>query len=355
MNEKEKNIESLETTLSRLENRESILYFLVYDTKNNPRAAIKNIYDMALILKETGFNSKLLVEDKKYTGVESWLGNKYNGIETVSIKEDKVEIRLDDIVVVPEHYSNTLEQLSNVKCIKVILVQQKEYMFETLPIGSRWSDFGFDKCITTTESTKKYILDYFPESLVYIIPPYVDNDVFVPSNIPIKPFVAISCRDRVQHKKIISEFYLKFPHLRWITFRDMVQMTYEDFGKTLTECMVSVWVDDESTFGTFPLESMECNVPIIGKVPYTEPDWMGENGLWTYDSNKVVDLLGAYIMAWIDGVEVSDEVRTKMKETVSLYHKETHNNNTLAIFNTLFSKRTEIIKNALEKLKTEIV
>jgi hypothetical protein len=233
-----------------------------------------------------------------------------------------------------------------------MLVQQKEYMFETLAIGSRWGHYGFDKCITTTEAAKKYILEYFPESLVYIIPPYIGED-FTPSEDPIKPFIAISCRDRVQHRKIISEFYLKFPQLRWITFRDMVQLTYKEFSDALKECMVSVWVDDESTFGTFPLESMKCGVPVVGKIPITEPDWLGENGLWTYDGNKVVDLLGTYVLAWIEGVELEKEVKEKMTETVVPYDKKNHNEATLGIFTTLISQRVESIKNSLEKLKTE--
>ena len=58
------NIESLETLKSRIENKESTVYFLTYDTKNNARAAIKNIYDMALALKDNGYNAKILVEEK---------------------------------------------------------------------------------------------------------------------------------------------------------------------------------------------------------------------------------------------------------------------------------------------------
>jgi hypothetical protein len=42
-----------------------------------------------------------------------------------------------------------------------------------------------------------------------------------------------------------------------------------------------------------------------------------------------------------------------MKQTVLPYNKETHNNNTLAIFNSLISIRQESIKSAIEKLKVE--
>ena len=56
------NIENLELSITRMINKENGIYFLVYDTKSNPRAAIKNIYDMALALKENGYSPRLLVE-----------------------------------------------------------------------------------------------------------------------------------------------------------------------------------------------------------------------------------------------------------------------------------------------------
>lgn len=346
------NIEKINLAVNRLEESKSIVYFLTYDTKNNARASVKYIYDLALTLNQNGIISKILVEDKNYTGVESWLGDKYKELEVVSIKDDKVEINIDDTIVVPEYYTNTLQQLSNIKCIKVLLVQQKEYIYENLSIGSRFSDFGFDRIITTTEASKKYLLEYFPESLVFIIPPIIE-DIFEPSTSVIKPFIAISVRDRGIQRKIISEFYLKFPQLRWITFRDMIQMTYEDFAKNLKECMVSLWVDDDSTFGTFPLESMKSGVPVVGKIPDTEPDWLSENGLWTYDSNKIVDILGTYILAWVEGVELTQEVKDKMKETLLPYQKEITENNILSVFNSFKNKRMETFKITLEKLKQE--
>ena len=197
-----KTIESLELSLNRLNNNESVIYFLTYDTKNNPRASVKHIYDMALRLKENGQNPKILVEDKSYTGVDGWLGDKYNTIPVLSIKDDQPVINIDDFVVVPEYYSNVLPQLQGIRCSKIMLIQQKDYIFDTLEIGSKWSDYGFDKCITTTQEVKRYIDEYFPGTLTYTIPPYI-SDVFTPTKTLQKPYVAISCRDRVKSKKII--------------------------------------------------------------------------------------------------------------------------------------------------------
>ena len=352
MSNKETIIENLVSALDRSEKNESVIYFLVYDTKNNARAAIKHIYDIAITLHDFGYNSKILAEEKGYTGVKNWLDESYDVLPIVTIKEDKIEIKIDDIIIIPEQYSNILPQLSNIKCTKVLLLQQKEYMFETLAIGSRWSNFGVDRCITTTESAKKYILEFFPETLVYIIPPFI-GDNFSPSQSPLKPYIAISCRERTQHRKIISEFYIKFPHLRWITFRDMVQMTYIEFSDVLKDCIVSVWIDDESTFGTFPLESMKCEVPVIGKIPFTEPDWMSENGFWTHDGDKVVDILGTYVLAWLEGVKLEDEIIEKMRSTVLPYNKQLHNTASLSIFNSLITQKIETIRNTLEKIKSE--
>jgi len=347
---KNENILRLEESIDRLKNNESVIYFLTYDTKNNPRASVKYIYDLCLTLKNNGINSKILVEDKNYTGVKNWLGDKYDSLEVVSIKDDKIELRIDDTIVVPEYYSNVLEQIKNIKCVKIMLVQQKDYIFENLPIGSRWSDFGFDRVITTTNSTKNYLKEIFPECLFYTVPPIID-DIFTPSTKPIKPYVAISCRDRILHRRIISEFYLKYPQLRWITFRDMIQLSYDDFADNLKECMVSVWVDDESTFGTFPLESMKSGVPVIGKIPKLEPDWLNENGMWTYDDYKLVDILGQFILSWIEGIELSDDVKLKMKETLLPYEKQITENNILSIFNSFISKRIDTITTTIETLK----
>jgi len=131
-------------------------------------------------------------------------------------------------------------------------------------------------------------------------------------------------------------------------------MSYSEFSDSLKECMVSVWVDDDSTFGTFPLESMKCGVPVIGKIPHNDPEWLSENGFWTYDGNKIADLLGRFILGWIEGVELENEVKEKMISSALPYTKEIHNNATLSIFNSVISQRIDSIKNSLDKLKTEI-
>ena len=131
-------------------------------------------------------------------------------------------------------------------------------------------------------------------------------------------------------------------------------MSHEEFAKQLQECICSVWLDDDSTFGTFPLESMKCQVPVIGKIPTTEPEWLSENGLWTYDLNKIVELLGTYVLAWLEGVTINDEVKSKMSETLIPYSADIIDSNVISIFNSLKNSRIKTIEKGLTNLKSKI-
>ena len=65
-------------------------------------------------------------------------------------------------------------------------------------------------------------------------------------------------------------------------------LSEQEFAETLKECFLSVWIDDESGFGTFPLESMASGVPVMGKIPNLQPEWMKEeNGIWVDDKNLI--------------------------------------------------------------------
>ena len=54
----------------------------------------------------------------------------------------------------PILYRNALTILP---CGKIVLCQAYDHIMETLTPGSSWQQFGFFKCITTTESQKEYI------------------------------------------------------------------------------------------------------------------------------------------------------------------------------------------------------
>ena len=122
-----------------------------------------------------------------------------------------------------------------------------------------------------------------------------------------KPIVSVVSRDQRDLVKIFKAFYLKYPHLKWITFRDMRGLPREVFAKELSESCVAVWVDDVAGFGTFPIEAMKSGVPVIAKVPNMVPEYFTDkNGLWSHDLRTIPDLIANYVQAWLEDGEPSE-------------------------------------------------
>jgi len=167
-----------------------------------------------------------------------------------------------------------------------------------------------------------------------------------------KPIISIHTRDPRDTSKIIKTFYLKYPQFRWVTFRDLRGINQNDFAKFLKESFVSVWVDVESGFGTFPLESMASGTPVIGKVPNLKPDWMTEmNGIWTHNTNEIVDILSNYLQNWLED-NISENLYVNMSETSKTYQNEEEFNGTiLKLFGEYFDGRKTSFSNQIEKLK----
>jgi hypothetical protein len=224
-------------------------------------------------------------------------------------------------------------------------------MLETLPPGSTWMNYGFMKCITTTETQKKYITEIMRSLSVDIIEPYISSE-FKKKEKPSKPIISIHTREPRDAAKIIKTFYLKYPQYRWITFRDMRGIKQDDFAKFLKESYVSVWVDNESGFGTYPIESMISGTPVIGKVPNLKPEWMNEeNGIWTYQFNEIVDIIANYTQSWLED-NISEKLYENMELTGGLYQSKVNfESRIIEKFEGYLNTRLNMFSEQLEKIK----
>jgi hypothetical protein len=345
-------IKKVEQSIENLENRKSRIYFLVQDTKGHAKGAVRYTYQMALTLKENGFNPIIIHEKNDYVGVSEWLGEEYMTIKHESIESQGLKITPDDFIIIPEIYGHVLEQVSNLPCAKIVMCQAYDHMLETIQPGATWTSFGFYKCITTSEEQMKYIKSVMKNVTFDIISPVIPK-YFSKKPKPSKPIISIHTREPRDTMKIIKTFYLKYPQYRWITFRDMRGLTQEQFSEYLKDSFVSIWVDDTSGFGTFPIESMASRTPVIAKVPNLKPTWMNDNnGIWTYDYNQIIDIVAEFTQNWLED-NISEELYTAGLETASKYTN--HDEFTITVLNTFneyFETRKETFKVQLDKLKT---
>lgn len=347
------NLSKLEKSVENLKNKKNKIYLLVQDTKGNAKASIAYIYNMAMALLKSGYNPIILHEKPDYTGVSSWLGKEYmDSLEHKSIDGTNLEVAPEDFIVVPELYGFVLAQLSKLPCGKIVLCQAYDHMLETLQPGVNWGQTGFHKCITTSNFQKEFISNVMRNSSFDVIEPFI-SDKFKKQTLPAKPIITILSREQRDTSNLVKTFYLKFPQYRWVTFRDMRSLSEDQFATALQDSFLSVWIDETSGYGTFPLESMKSGVPVLGLAPNLVPSWMNEdNGLWINNKTQLVDFIADFLQNWLED-NINENLFVGMENTVkSLPTKETFEKNVIETFNGYIETRLLSFEEQLNKLTT---
>jgi hypothetical protein len=306
---------------------------------------------VAKTIKDAGFNPIILHEKNDYAGVAKWLGEEYMNIPHRVIEGQNLEISPEDFLIIPEIFGFMMEQVKQLPCAKVVLAQSYAYIVETLQPGQNWAQYGFFKCLTTTNNQKDYIERVMRQSTCDVIKPYISEN-FYPKSQPPMPIVGVHTKEQSDAINIIKTFYLKFPQYRWFTFRDLRGLTEVEFANSLRDCFVSVWIDDESGFGTFPLESMKSNVPVIGKVPNLPAEWMTEeNGIWITDKTLFADVIADFIQNWLED-NIKPEMYEEMKKTADKYsNKQEFESSVTTLFAKFLINRADSFEEQI--IKTE--
>jgi hypothetical protein len=357
--------ENLQSSLDKIKNKDFGIYFYTLDTKGNPIASVANIYEHVKILNEAGYRAHILhqqndyklYEDENGMGIANWLGAEYANLPHVSIEAQQLQIGPADILVIPEAFAGLIKETQNFPCKRIVLLQAYEYMLEDLGLGESYAQFGINEAITISNSQKDYINGIFRNVVTDVVPVGIP-EYFKPNEKPKKPIVAIHSRDKREILKMVKVFYQKYPHYKFISFRDMSGMPREKFAEQLQECFVSVWIDDLAGFGTFPIESMKCNTPVIGKMPRMLPDWMGttdeqgnaqlkENGVWTANINSIPDIVSTMVGLFLEG-GIPEHLTENMKETAKLYTMDELKTNVVNSYESLRARRENELETFLQ-------
>ena len=341
--------EKVKQSIQILRDKKARIYFLVQDTKGNAKASIKLIYQMAKILLDNGYNPIILHEKTDYAGVVAWLEEEYMEIPHKAIEGQNLEIAPEDFIIVPELFGYVMEQIKNLPCAKIVLAQAYSQIVETLQPGQNWFQYGFLKCITTSQIQQEHIEKVMRQASFDIVKPLISSE-FSPKTLPAMPIIGIHTREQSDTINLIKTFYLRFPQYRWFTFRDLRGLSEKEFANSLRECFLSVWIDDKSGFGTFPLESMASNVPVIGKVPNIRPEWMtDDNGIWITDETLLCDVIADFIQNWLED-NITPELYDSMKQTVENYtNKQEFESKIISLFENYITLRADSFEQQISK------
>ena len=329
------NEEQVNAVIEKLESKDFGIYFFTLDTKGNPVAGIANIYEHVKVLNQLGYRAYILHEKNDYkkfgnedeNGLADWLGEEYANLPHMSIESGALNVGPQDFLIIPEAFSSVMQQkeVRSLPCKKVVFSQSPEYIFELLPLGRRWTDFGFNDVITTSEKQGEYLKTLFPSINTHVVPVAISS-LFKPSSKPKLPIVTIHTRNQSDVTKITKAFYLQYPIYKWLTFKELRGLSKAQFADELSKSCLAIWVDDVAGFGTFPLESISSvNIP---------------------------ELISTYMKVWLED-SVPQELLDGMNEIKGVYSEQNQVKKIEEVYNSLVQSRADEFKNIIDSLKTE--
>lgn len=344
-----KAIERIKDSIDNLKSKDFNVYFFVIDTKGTPNGSTQYIYETAKTLINNGFKVSILHQEKEFVGVGEWLGEEYSNIPHYSIESNNVKVGASDFLIIPEIFSNVMNQTKDMPCKRIILCQNVNYITEFIPLGVSWVNYNINDVITTSETQAEDIRSLFGNKLnIKIIEPSIP-EYFRDNNEPKKLMVSVLSKDQTLVNRVVKQFHWKFPSLRWVTFTDLRGLSKELFADTLRSSAITVWIDDDTYFGYMGVEAIKSGSIVIGKIPDVIPDWMynedktnlNDAAVWFSDLRDVHKLIANAVTSWMN-----DSVPQELYDSIEQFGKEKftvgeNNKQILEVFDGFIEQRIE--------------
>lgn len=359
-------IEKIKASLERLNNKKSKFVFCVPESPN-PTAGVYELFFHATVVKNMGYEVIVMVEKPDYVA-PSWIEKELTNHKFMAMSDPKLTVSVDDIMIIPELFTNVMEQTKKLPCQRIALVQSIDYMVSSLIPGTDLSSFGVRDIITTSEVLKETIEMYYGKKFNIKTYNVGIPEYFEKSKTPQKPVISIIGRNPNEISKVVKLFFSKYPQYSWMTFDPMLtkskppqQMRRIDFAKRLQGNFAAVWIDRIASFGTFPLECMKSGVIPICLKPDIMPEYLLERddngvpvktvegaGVWTDSFYDLPVLIGEVLVKFLDD-SISQELYESMEKIASKYNQADAEKKLSEIYQGFIDERIKLIEAALPK------
>ena len=389
--------EIIDLSISKLQNNDFRVYFYCPPV-NFASGGMGTLLRLAKNLKEDGFNVKLVYQprldqrasyedsmkesqkQKKQVQINvfekfepTWMDFDLDGIEIIPLGEGeiifndqnrtKVEARPlavspEDLLIIPEGFPDVMQKTMQTACKRIVLAQSWFYVLNAMQPGQTWQHFGIQDVISVSDAITEYLGSVMPGLRVKNIKQGINRELFkVPEKISKKvPMVAYSASRGQENKlktiNLIKTFYMFYPHLRWVRFVELANMSREEFADRLSSSAFALYTDDIAGFGTLPLEAMACGTHVVGWASFGGKEYMNENnGFWTNNGDifQTAEILGVAIDKWLNGELDNASVQQSYEETLSHYTVDGERSQFLNVINEYKKERI----NELEGIKAK--
>lgn len=358
------NDEKLKISLENLKTKKNKIMFFVPDLGIVPSGAVYEIYFHATVLKSLGYSVKMLIETAK-SAIPDYIEPELTQFEHTSMDNARLTVSPEDLLVIPEIFTNVMEQTKNLPCMRVILLQSIDNAMRALLPGTDWTSFGINHIITTSNLLEMFVKEFFVSAKFKIDKYSVSVPDYFQKRSQIKrPVVSVFVRNEADLEKVIKLFYLKFPQFRWVTFEPMQTdskppkfLRRRDFADKLDKNFAAIWIDRLASHAQFPLECMRVGtIPICLKPDITpeyiikDGDYVQNSGVWSSDLYALPALLADTLRKFLDD-EVPQELFDTMDSIASNYTAEKARTELSGIYSSLFNERIQLFEKTLAAYK----
>jgi hypothetical protein len=365
-------IEKIKVSLAKITNKKSKFLFCIPESQS-PTASVYELYFHATVVKNMGYEVVIMVEKGDYVP-PVWIEKELTNHKHVSMADPKLTVGPEDVMVIPDIYSNVMEQTKKLPCVRIGFLQSADYMTSALIPGTDWTSFNIQDVITTSPVLKEWLETFYSKGK-YNIRTYNIGipDYFEKSDVPQKPIISIMGRNANEISKLVKLFFAKYPQYSWVTFDPMLTkskppqaMRRVDFAKRLQGNFAAVWVDRISSFGTFPLECMKSGVIPICLKPDIMPEYMLERdekgvatkivegaGIWTENFYDLPVLIGEVLVKFLDDA-IKPELYESMSNVASKYSQEASEKRLNEIYGEIVNQRIALFNSALQPVQSVI-
>lgn len=358
--------EKIQVSLDNLKNKNSKFLFVIPESQS-PAASVYEVYFHATTVKKMGFEVIMMTEKPDYE-IPSWIEKDITNLTHMSMSDPNLKVGPEDIMVIPEVYSNIMEQTKNLPCMRVGLLQSVDYMTSALIPGTDWSAFGVNDVITTSESLREWLEVFYGEGKFNIDTYNIGiPDYFKRSDAPQKPVVSVIGRNANEISKFVKLFFSKYPQYSWVTFDTMVTkskppqpLRRTDFAKRLQGNFAALWIDRISSFGTFPLECMKSGTIPICLMPDIVPEYLIDRtaedgsiemvkdaGIWTHKYYDLPIMVAEALVKFLDD-SIDPEQYDIMENIANKYNQADSEVRLTEIYENYVSKRITLLESALQ-------
>jgi len=376
----------------KLENKEFVIYFYA-PSINSPSGGMSVLFKQARILKDEGYNVKILFEprvDERASYQASmkaqarlfiyekfnptWMDIDFSDIEllpqvapdekgnpTTKIKyTDNIEqeisatnINPEDFVIIPEGCSNIMQQLATSGCKKIVLAQSWIYILNSLQSGQTWDSFGIKDCMSISDTITNYIKSIMPTMNIKQYSQSIDRTLF---NVPDKkskkyPMVGYHAsrgpENKMQTVNVIKNFQAWYPHYRWIRFVELSGLSKKEYAERLKECSLFLCTDQIAGWGSSAPEALAAGTTVVGWAAPGSTEYINaENGFWATNGDifQLSEYLGIAVDKMLTGELDNKDIQASYERTLSRYTVEGEKESVLKIYQEYINDRINEIK-----------